>query len=73
MARYRKRPVVIEAEQIEFGKPLPSHVEQDDDGLYIDTLEGKHRVAIGYWRIIGVKGEAYGCEAGIFEATYEPA
>lgn len=39
--------------------------------LYINTLEGQHRVAWDDWIIRGVKGELYPCKPDIFEATYE--
>lgn len=87
MARYRKKPVVIEAQQWfqlkdhaevsqwhgenPFG-PCP-HCGQDDDAHgFISTLEGGHVVCPGDWIITGVKGEHYPCKPDIFEATYEP-
>lgn len=71
--KYRRRPVVIEAEQITWGKKLPEGVWQDDEGLYIDTLEGRMRCQNGDWIITGVRGERYACRADIFEETYESA
>ena len=59
MAKYRKKPVVIEAEQ--------ATVEQT-----IATLEGPLLARVGDWIITGVKGERYPCKPDIFEATYEP-
>lgn len=58
MAKYRKKPVVIEASQV-------SEVED------IVTLEGTMRAEVGDWIITGVKGERYPCKPDIFEATYE--
>lgn len=39
--------------------------------LFIDTLEGKHRVSVGDYIIRGVKGELYPCKPDIFELTYD--
>ncbi len=39
--------------------------------LFIQTLEGTHRVSWGDWIIKGVQGELYPCKPDIFEATYE--
>ena len=83
MAKYRKRPVVIEAEQYDGMDPLgtaerigePLYAEVGDSGiaLYVQTLEGPLRVSPGDWIITGVKGEKYPCKPDIFEATYERA
>lgn len=61
MAKYRKRPVVIEAHQWEGPEPLD-----------IETKEGTMRADPGDWIITGVKGERYPCKPDIFEMTYEP-
>lgn len=58
---YRKKPVVIQAEQ-HLG-PCP---------IIIPTLEGDMRAEPGDWIITGVKGERYPCKPDIFAATYEP-
>ena len=60
MAKYRKKPVVIEA-------------YQTDKIVKIATLEGTMRAEEGDWIITGVKGERYPCKPDIFEATYEAA
>jgi hypothetical protein len=84
MSKYRKKPVIIEAEQFLWpsGKPVPPGqmfiewpVETDERGVYltIPTLEGNHRADSGDWIITGVKGERYPCKPDIFTATYEPA
>ena len=86
-ARYRKKPVVIEAMQYtpETREAVikwcgARHLFMDDDGclqewayLGIGTLEGEMRAAPGDWIIKGVAGEFYPCKPEIFEATYEPA
>lgn len=78
MPRFRKRPVIIEAEQWFPGKAIAGVVEQDRQigsfyaHAWIDTLEGPHAVFDGSWIITGVKGEKYPCEDSIFRMTYEP-
>lgn len=59
MKRYRKKPVVIEAEG-------PITEPQD-----IVTLEGTMHASVGDYIITGVQGERYPCKPDIFEATYE--
>lgn len=61
MAKYRKKPVVIEAYQ--FSGP--------GEHLTIHTLEGDMRADLGDWIIRGIKGELYPCKDEIFRATYE--
>ena len=60
MAKYRKKPVVIDA------------VQKLEAGEVFDKLHG---VAIpheaGDWIITGVKGERYPCKPDVFEMTYE--
>lgn len=56
--KFRKKPVVIEAYQID--------VELD-----IETLEGTMHANIGDWIITGVNGEQYPCKPDIFAKTYE--
>ena len=58
MPKYRKKPVIINAEKII--KPL-----------YIHTLEGIMEGWGGDYLVTGVKGEKYPCRADIFEETYE--
>ena len=58
MAKFRKKPVVIEAEQ------LTARTE-------IETLEGVMVGNPGDWLITGVAGERYPCKDSIFRATYE--
>ncbi len=83
MARFRKKPVVIEA--VRFPSPeLPgivnhgaktSHPHCPHQGrrhLHITTLEGDMVALEGDWVITGVKGERYPCKPDVFEATYEP-
>ena len=85
--KFRKKPVVIEAEQYKgpaeiapgptAGDPAaPAGVEWCRDGgdsvrPYVVTLEGRMLVTPGDWIITGVKGKRYPCKPDIFEATYE--
>ena len=78
MAKFRKKPVVIEATQFWINSPdgWPQGVYKDSTsptGYRIDTLEGSHEVTNGDWIITGVKGEHYPCKPDIFEMTYESA
>ncbi len=58
MAKFRKKPVVIEAEQL---------LERTE----IKTPEGDMVGNPGDWLITGVAGEQYPCRDDIFRATYE--
>jgi len=80
MAKYRKKPVVIDAVQFssemayslvcEFvGKQL----QISPEGIVIPTLEGDMVARVGDYIIRGVKGEFYPCKPEIFHATYDPA
>jgi len=89
MAKYRKKPVVIDAIQY-----LPSMTCQElydwagiartighnpipfrfaDGAIFVSTLEGEMRANVGDWIIRGVKGELYPCKPEIFAATYDAA
>ena len=81
MAKYRKKPVVIEAvfyggeEDYNFlrsfvGNAHPLH-QMGDGRVGITTLEGVMAASPGDWIIRGVKGEFYPCKPDIFAATYE--
>lgn len=85
MAKYRKKPVVIEAVEWKgpFAEPLDwpdwfhiaiihrTALPLDDGRLYISTLEGAVIADLGDMIIKGVKGELYPCKPDIFAATYE--
>ena len=87
MAKFRKKPVVIEAVQwFKLGdhpnvrmldKPQINASTGEQmavlDWGVIDTLEGPHYVTPGDWIITGVKGEQYPCKPDIFAATYDTA
>lgn len=61
MAKFRKKPVVIEAEQ------------QNVAGFIRDNLHNMTAIPYeaGDWIITGIKGEQYPCKDEVFKATYE--
>lgn len=85
--KYRKKPVVIDAIQLNaksvmdcigFIYPDVSVVDHStliairkNKLLTIETLEGDMKAQFGDYIIKGVKGEFYPCKPDIFEATYE--
>lgn len=84
MAKYRKKPVEVEAVQWTGGNPheilnlagdSARHFSVDFvDGttwLEVGTQEGVVRAYCGDWIIKGVNGEFYPCKPDIFEKTYE--
>lgn len=87
MARYRKRPVEIDAIQMTGGNTLEvvtfirdgggkystsTHpTDGTHDQVFIHTLEGEMRAVDGDWIVRGVQGEFYPVKPDIFEATYE--
>jgi len=85
MAQYRKKPVVIEAVQIntfDDARSTPGVCTggagcagrgPEDCHPHIHSLEGDHTWTPGDWMITGVKGERYFCKPDIFAETYEPA
>ena len=83
MSKYRKKPVVIEAEHFtdenkdrcfNFITCNKAAVFDKSGHLYIEihTLEGVMVASIGDYIIKGVSGEFYPCKPDIFAATYEP-
>jgi hypothetical protein len=77
MAKFRKKPVVIEAVQWN-GPPDDSalsafagHWVSVGAEVYITTAEGVMRVSPGDWVIKGIKGEFYPCKPDIFQSTYD--
>ncbi|EFE65772.1 predicted protein [Streptomyces viridosporus ATCC 14672] len=79
MARYRKRPVEIEAVQFTDAASADQIRAEFGDGirfdigcLLIETLEGTMRANLGDWIVRGVQGELYPVKPDIFAATYEP-
>lgn len=80
MAKFRKKPVVIEAEQWFPDQPIGLDVliyQEFVNGMgcwKMLTLENPNGFELtpGDWIIKGIKGEFYSCKPDIFEATYEP-
>ena len=78
--KFRKKPVVIEAEPFREIKSMGESVFMPESvvrrwfrgGWWVKTLEGWYQVHLGDWIITGIKGEKYPCRSDIFEATYEP-
>jgi hypothetical protein len=72
MAKFRKKPVVIEATQWWKDGDHPAVNPHLPIGYgWVPTLEGGHVVTPGDWIITGVHGEHYPCKPDIFEETYE--
>lgn len=81
--QYRKKPVIIEAEQWDGDADKANRILgerygtdwwyalQDSQAIRIPTLEGVMTTNLGDWIITGVQGEHYPCKPDIFEATYE--
>lgn len=80
MAKYRKKPVMIEAIQVnnnaeEIQAFIGSSGIAIDDShttlVTIETLEGTMSATNGAYIIKGIQGEFYPCAKDIFEVTYE--
>ena len=80
--KYRKKPVTIEAIQLnahnvrEVAKWCGADLgytfgSTEPDALYIHTLEGAMAAYVDDYIIRGVAGEFYPCKPDIFEETYE--
>lgn len=82
MAKYRKKPVVVEAVQwTNDNASLNAITAMRIEGLrfaadgtaalIVPTLEGEHRADVGDWIIRGVLGEFYPSKPDAFTLTYE--
>jgi hypothetical protein len=86
MAKFRKKPVVVEAEQFDGSRECASRLSllyasnvwpefgessEFTGRMVIDTLEGRMIASKGDWIITGVNSERYPCKPDIFEKTYE--
>ncbi|WJQ02869.1 hypothetical protein QT236_12580 [Geobacillus stearothermophilus] len=82
MAKYRKKPIIVEAFQLT-EELLDKKGWTDEyvgtrkikyrlDHAIIQTLEGEMIANIGDYIITGINGEIYPCKPDIFEKTYEP-
>ena len=86
MPKFRKKPVVVEANQFLSGPVIEQEVLADwcrgklcgvrlppkEREIEVHTLEGDMRARVGDWIIKGVNGEFYPCKPDIFDKTYEP-
>lgn len=83
MTKYRKKPIVVEAELFKLGMEdgFKDSIGRLGEGIrgvqkvkkpYIKTLEGEYFVEEGkHYIVTGVRGERYPVEKEIFEETYE--
>ena len=83
MAKFRKKPVIVNAEQWKgtveslciledfMGDGPQADFTQSPPPIFIETLEGKMRGDVGDWIIKGISGEFYPCKPDIFRLTYE--
>lgn len=82
MAKYKKKPVEIEAVLWDGNKvsevtPWINEAFKNDtimrygDKVVINTLEGQLSANPGDYIIKGIKGEIYPCKPDIFNKTYE--
>jgi len=84
MAKYRKKPIVIEAVKWDGSKEVWDTIAAWTDekawhtngsaygaSIVIPTLEGEMRGAQGDYIIKGIQGEIYPCKPDIFHATYD--
>lgn len=81
MPKFRKIPVVVEAEQFTYENKdrcfnfincnRYAVWENDRPVLKIETLEGLMTAQLGDWIIKGVNDEFYPCKPDIFKQTYE--
>lgn len=80
MAKYRKKPIVIDAiqwnggnieEVVGFLQDAHYEMRFEWDYILIKTLEGDMKAEEGDWIIKGIKNEFYPCKNDIFEKSYE--
>lgn len=79
MAKYRKKPIVIEAFKFRIDncpdwfmdKVSTNEIITTENECNIHTLEGRMFCNKGDYVIKGIKGEVYPCKSEIFEASYE--
>lgn len=79
MAQYRKKPTIVNAEQIVADKPYPAGVCHLDnrDGLkcpshiHVHTLEGNMKAKVGYWVLTAADGRQWPVDPIYFTANYE--
>lgn len=72
--KYRKKPIIVDAEEWCWGKNITGVIWGMDNlgkHAWIETLEGKMMVRESDYIITGIEGERYPCKKSVFEATYE--
>ena len=74
MARYLKKPIVVDAVQwFKHGDHPAVIAKSASDAFgYVDTPEGRLKVEAGDWIITGIAGENYPCKPDIFAKLYKP-
>ncbi len=80
MSKYRKKPIVVEAEQFVVGSASLPHAARgvcclDDGRWYVRTAHGEDATIVdGDWIILEPdRRGAYPCKPDIFAEIYEPA
>lgn len=81
MAKYRKKPIVVDVYELYGEEHIPVWLEEalangiasqtEFNGMLIKTLEGIMFANEGDYIIRGVHGELYPCKPDIFNETYE--
>ncbi|WP_199546577.1 hypothetical protein [Streptomyces sp. N35] len=83
MARYRKKPVEVDAVQWTEAAPMRTLTDFAGGLVILNDVDRDFRVydrlhdtwvafEYGDWIIRGIRGEFYPCKADVFAATYEP-
>ena len=52
-------------------KPIAIKCIQIDEPFMVETIEGTMNGKKGDWLMVGVNGEMYPCDQGIFKKTYD--
>lgn len=52
-------------------KPIPIRCIKINESFQVNTMEGIMKGKKGDWLMIGIHGEMYPCDKGIFEKTYD--
>ena len=52
-------------------KPIPIKCIQIDEPFEVESMEGVMRGKAGDWLMVGVNGEKYVCDDGIFRKSYD--
>ncbi|HBJ2602292.1 TPA: hypothetical protein LA751_001571 [Clostridium botulinum] len=80
MAKYKKKPVIVEAKQLLFDTNVQEELckwcsgkKGFDGGIKIPTLEGTMIANTGDYIIKSANGKFYPCKPDIFKRTYELA